>query len=187
LASSPPDERLRSGAKRRIAAATLAAVLVLIAGAAAFALTRPNPRDTDGGRRPVAGIVLPGFGPAPKIDLASYRGRPVVINYWASWCTFCIAEMPAFQKAHERVGSTVAFIGVDVMDQQEAAKEFAKRTGVTYTLATDKDASIFKRLGGGLGMPTTFFVNRDGIIVSRFVGPLSLDELNKRLRKHFDV
>lgn len=178
--ASPPS-------RRRIAAATTAAVLLLSAGTAAFLLTRTNPRDTDGDRRPVAGIVLPGFESAPSVDLASFRGKPLVINYWASWCTFCVAEMPDFEKAHKRLGGRVAFVGVDVMDQLEAAKEFAKRTGVTYTLATDKDASIFKRLGGGLGMPTTFFVDRDGTIVSRFVGPLTLEDLNKRLRKHFGL
>ena len=162
-------------------------VLVAAATAAAVLVTRPNPRDTDGGHIPVAGVVLDGFDSAKRVDLGAYRGRPLVINYWASWCGPCIDEMPAFEKAYRRWRGRVAFIGVDVMDQLAAAKEFKRRTGVTYTLATDSDASDFKRLGGGLGMPTTFFVDRDGIIVGRFVGPLSERELTERLRKHFGV
>lgn len=160
---------------------------MLAAGAAVFLLTRPNPRDTDGGHIPVAGVVLDGFDSPRKVDLAAYRGRPLVINYWASWCEPCIDEMPAFERAHRAWQGRVEFLGVDVMDQLAAAKELRKRTGVTYTLATDKDASKFRRLGGGLGMPTTFFVNRDGIIVGRYVGPLELDELNERLRKLLDA
>ncbi len=95
--------------------------------------------------------------------------------------------MPSFQKAYERVGSDVAFVGVDVLDQLDAAKQLRNQTGVKYTLATDRDASAFKQLGGNLGMPTTFFVDRQGFVVERYVGPLTIAELNSRLHKHFGV
>jgi thiol-disulfide isomerase/thioredoxin len=187
LGSTPPDPRRRRGGTRRVFFISLAVVLVLAAAGAMLVRSRSNPRDTNGGHKSVAGIVLQGFGTRTTVDLAAYRGHPIVINYWASWCTLCIAEMPGFQKAYERVGSTVAFVGVDVLDQLEAAKVFRTQTGVHYTLATDRDASVFKRLGGALGMPTTFFVDRDGFVVERFVGPLTSSALDKRLRKHFGV
>jgi thiol-disulfide isomerase/thioredoxin len=162
-------------------------VLVLVAGATMLVRSRPNPRDTSGGHKSVERVILQGFGVPATVDLASYRGHPIVINYWASWCTYCIVEMPGFQKAYERVGSTVAFVGVDVLDQLDAAKRFRTQTGVKYTLAVDRDASVLKQLGGGLGMPTTFFVDRDGFVVERFVGPLTPSALDERLRKHFGV
>jgi len=149
--------------------------------------TRPNARDNDGGHKPVAQVVLQRFGTPGEIRLASYRGHPIVINYWASWCTYCVAEMPGFQRTYERVGSDVAFIGVDVLDQLDAARELRNQTGVKYTLATDRDASAFKQLGGNLGMPTTFFVDREGFVVERFVGPLTTTELSRRIHKHFGV
>src|SRR5439155_25281790 len=184
LASTPPDRRRR---RVRVFVVTLAVLLLLGAGAAMLIRTRANPRDTAGGHVSVQGVVLEGFGVPAKVDLGTYRGHPMVINYWASWCGFCIAEMPGFQKAYERVGSTVAFIGVDVLDRLDDAKVLKRQTGVRYTLATDRDASVFKRLGGGLGMPTTFFVDGDGFVVERFVGPLTRAQLEKRLRKHFGV
>lgn len=149
--------------------------------------SRPNPRDNNGGHRSVEAVVLQRFGTPGDIRLASYKGHPLVINYWASWCGFCIAEMPGFQKAYERVGSNVAFLGVDVLDQIDAAKKLRNQTAVKYTLATDRDASVFRQLGGNLGMPTTFFVDREGFVVERYVGPLTLTELNSRLRKHFGI
>ena len=162
-------------------------VIVLAAGASMLVRARPNPRDNKGGHKSVEAVVLQGFGTPTQIHLAAYRGHPIVINYWASWCTFCIAEMPGFQKAYERVGSDVAFLGVDVLDQLDAAKELRKQTGVKYTLATDRDGGVFKQLGGNLGMPTTFFVDRDGFVVERYVGPLTIAELNSRLHRHFGV
>ena len=165
----------------------LAIVAVVAAGATMLLRTRANPRDTKGGRVSVDGVVLEGFGSPSRIDLAAYHGRPLVINYWASWCAFCIAEMPGFQKEYERVGSTVAFVGVDIMDQLDAARTLRQEARVRYTLATDRDGSVFRRLGGGLGMPTTFFVGRDGVVVERYVGPLTREALAKRLHEHFGV
>jgi thiol-disulfide isomerase/thioredoxin len=183
LVSQPPDRRPRF--KLRWVALAVAALVA--AGVFMGVRARPNPRDNSGGHRSVEGVVLAGFGTSTPVKLAAYQGRPLVVNYWASWCTFCIAEMPSFQKAYERVGAEVAFVGVDVLDQLDAAKHLRNQTGVKYLLATDRDASAFRQLGGNLGMPTTFFVDRDGFVVERYVGPLTGAELSRRLREHFGV
>jgi thiol-disulfide isomerase/thioredoxin len=172
---------------RGIVAVTAAVVLLLAGGAVALVRTSSNPRDNNGGHLPVAGIVLDGFASSEKIDLSSFRGRPLVINYWASWCGFCIAEMPGFQKSYERVGRDVAFLGVDIQDQLDPAQTLRKQTGVRYPLASDRSGRVFRRLGGGLGMPTTFFVDRRGIVIQRYVGPLTQSQLDARLHKLFGV
>jgi thiol-disulfide isomerase/thioredoxin len=186
LDSTQPDRRRRRGGRRVFFVAT--AILVVAAAAVAMIVrSRPNPRDNGGGHISVESVVLDGFASPTKVDLAAYRGHPLVINYWASWCTFCVGEMPGFEKAYERTGSRVAFLGVDVLDQVDAAKVLKRRTGVKYALATDRDASALRRLGGGLGMPTTFFVDSNGFVVERYVGPLTIAELDARLRRHFGV
>ena len=110
--------------------------------------------------------------------LADYRGRPLVINFWASWCPPCVAEMPDFESVHQKLGGSVAFLGVNFTDEQAAAEALARRTGVTYDLARDADGRLFKAMGGS-SMPATFFVSADGRIVDRYSGPLSRSQLER--------
>lgn len=134
----------------------------------------------------VDGIMLEGFGSDEAIDLGSFEGRPLVVNYFASWCLFCVEEMPDFQSVYEEVQDDVAFLGVNIQDDLGHAKQLVKITGVRYALATDPSGDIFQKLESR-SMPTTVFVNAKGAIVERFSGPLTAADLRERIRSHFGV
>jgi cytochrome c biogenesis protein CcmG/thiol:disulfide interchange protein DsbE len=116
----------------------------------------------------------------PDVSLANVAGKPVVINFWASWCVPCRKEMPAFEAVHRRRGGRVAFIGVDRQDDRTDALRFLARTRVSYPSAYDPegrlDASYRLR-----GMPTTVIVGADGLVVDHVSGPVSEDRLDRVL------
>ena len=115
--------------------------------------------------------------PTPAVDrfdgtstsFAAYAGTPLVINFWASNCPPCLAEMPDLEAVHRAYGARVAFVGVDVQDGLAAAQSMAARTGVTYDLVRDPDGSLAAAMGV-TGLPTTVLVGRDGTVV-RLAGP----------------
>lgn len=132
----------------------------------------------EGSGRPLPDFTLQGFGGRGSVSAADFRGKPLVLNFWASWCPFCIQEMPGFEQVHRELGEAVAFLGVDLQDDPALAKDLAERTGVTYTLAEDPDGSLFAAVEG-LGMPTTLLVSADGRIVQKITGPLKADQLRR--------
>lgn len=116
------------------------------------------------------GWELPSLYGGEDITLASFEGRPVVVNFFASWCTACEAELPEFRAAVERYGDRVAFVFVDSQDSDRLGKEMAERHGIdAFAVARDFGASngaLFRELGGR-GMPITAFYDADGSL--RFV------------------
>lgn len=137
------------------------------------------------------GIVLQGRGqvaegPAPEftlqtfegqtIRLSDYRGTPVVINFWSSWCIPCRTEMPLLETTWRQYGEEVRFIGVAYVDTENGARAFLEDFEVTYPNGLDlgtriSDAYRIK------GVPETFFIDRDGQIVGTKIGPLTEAEL----------
>ncbi len=115
----------------------------------------------------VAGL-RPGQGP---VALAALRGRPVVVNFFASWCHPCRAEMPLLEQAYRRWGSTVSFVGIDVSDSSASALAFAALAGVTYPLGADPSGAVAVRYQL-LGLPDTVFVASNGRIAATQVGQL---------------
>jgi len=111
-----------------------------------------------------------------RFALSDYSGTPIVLNFWASWCPSCAAEMPAFEKVHRDLDGEVAFIGIDQRDQRSAADDLARRTGVTYRLAEDPHGRAFDAFGAA-GMPTTVFIDPQGNISDVVTGQLSEDQL----------
>lgn len=132
----------------------------------------------EGSGEPLPDFTLAGFGGGGSVSGADFRGTPLVLNFWASWCPFCIDEMPGFEQVHREFGGAVAFLGVDLQDDRALARDLAERTGVTYPLAEDPDGSLFARVGG-LGMPTTLLLSADGRIEEKITGPLSADQLRR--------
>jgi thiol-disulfide isomerase/thioredoxin len=103
------------------------------------------------------------------INLSDYRGDVVVLNFWASWCGPCRWEMPAFERMYQEYGDKgVMFVGVAVSDDPADAKAFADEIGVTYPIGADF-ASRIARVYRPTTMPTTFFIDREGVIQRRLV------------------
>lgn len=125
------------------------------------------------------------------LRLASLKGKPAVINFWAAWCTFCIAEMPDFQKVYAALGSKVQFVGADLIGVQgetkAIARTFAGRTGAKYPLVFDTDANLYGHFSARLLMPVTIFVRADGVVAFRQFGPLNEKKIRDLLKTKLRV
>lgn len=127
----------------------------------------------------VARFELPNLvegGPVVSVAKAGGGAKPVIVNFWASWCRPCLAEMPDFEAAAQELGDQVAFIGVNHLDKRGPALELQTRSRVSYPSGFDPSGQV--AVGLELrGMPTTLFVSADGVVVERRTGPLSRDQL----------
>ncbi|MGH8896297.1 MAG: TlpA family protein disulfide reductase [Egibacteraceae bacterium] len=137
-------------------------------------------------RGPLPEVTLAGFAGRPDVTLTSYRGHPLVVNLWATWCAPCVEEMPALQQVAEATRGKVAFLGVNVADDPDTARAFVARLGITYDLAGDPRQDFFRRIGA-FGMPTTLLVDSQGTIVYRVTRPLDAAELRGLLAERLSV
>ena len=113
--------------------------------------------------------------------LAEQRGRPVVINFWASWCPPCREEALHLESVWRLYGEVdVAFVGVNIQDTEEEAAAYLAEFGVTYPNGMDVDGRITVDYGV-IGLPVTFFVDRDGTVRRRWVGSIGEAELLARV------
>lgn len=104
------------------------------------------------------------------VSLSELRGQPVLINFWATWCPPCRAEMPAIQRVYERYrdqGFTV--LAVDLQESEAQVAAFAGEMELTFPILMDRDGSVFARYRV-MGLPSTFFVDQAGIIQEVTVG-----------------
>jgi cytochrome c biogenesis protein CcmG, thiol:disulfide interchange protein DsbE len=160
-------------------AAALLPILLLVAWGAVL-LTRPAP----GGLAQIGGAA-PAFAltnlDGNPVRLSDLRGRPVIVNFWASWCGPCIDEFPALNKAarsHQAEG--LAVVGIVYRDQAEPARAFLRRMGATWPSALDPGDRVASQFGV-IGPPETFFIDRSGVIVGRQIGQLSPADLQSGL------
>jgi cytochrome c biogenesis protein CcmG/thiol:disulfide interchange protein DsbE len=136
------------------------------------------------GKAPAApGFVLESLEGDEEISLADFRGRPVVLNFWASWCGPCKDEAPMLQSAWERYRDRgLVILGVDAQDLASDGRRFAERYALTYPLAYDGNGSTLGRYGL-TGFPETWFVSRDGRLVGDHVtGPLDEETLERNIQ-----
>lgn len=113
---------------------------------------------------------------------------PVVVNFWATWCTPCIHEMPDFEEVHQELGDRVRFIGIneDSARDRAAAQRMVAETGVTYLIGWDPDESLI-RAAGATAMPTTLLIDDTGEIVDTHLGPLNGDQLREKIEEELGV
>ena len=113
--------------------------------------------------------VFPCLGPGPDVNLAGLRGKPVVLNVWASWCPPCREEMPLITDLAADAGDSLVVLGIDVDDDPRAAAQFAADAGLASVIDTD---SITRVTLGWTGPPVTYFVRADGVIAHRAYGAI---------------
>jgi cytochrome c biogenesis protein CcmG, thiol:disulfide interchange protein DsbE len=135
----------------------------------------------DGGRHPTAPAFdldrLDGRG---RINLATLLGKkPVVLDFWASWCQPCIHESKRLEAARKRYGDRVAFIGVDTKDFSEDAQRWQRRHGITYPSVHDGSGKVLAKWGG-LPIPRIFFIDRRGKVVGELIAE---EDLPRYLRQ----
>jgi len=116
-------------------------------------------------------------------SLEAFEGEPMVVNFFASWCPPCIAEMPDFERVHLAVQDRVRFVGLNTQDNLAAAQELVERTGVTYDIGLDPDGELFRDFEV-IAMPSTFFVDADGAVVHRHAGLMTEQQLRDLVDEH---
>src|SRR5437588_1341815 len=178
-AQKPAREAKRGTRRRR----TLIFIAVSLLNAGLLALLASqvlvpaqNQGQTGTGNSPLIGHQAPDFTlaalsphPAPAVHLANFRGRLVMLNFWASWCDPCKHEAPLLQAAWQRAQSQgVVFIGVDYEDTQSDGLNFLRTYRVTYSNVVDTRGATAINYGV-TGVPETFFIDRHGVIVRKVI------------------
>ena len=179
MSAQPPDPgdapRSSSRTLRRLAL-LLAPAVLFVAVFAVYLL---------GADKPVPGSPAPDFTASYLDDsgsftLSSLEGRPVLLNFWASWCDPCEAEARLLEQASKDYEGRVAFVGIDTRDSRSDALDFVDNFGVTYPQVLDEGERIFTRYGL-TGQPESFFVDQNGILIRHVPGPLDKNDLYQYL------
>jgi len=132
--------------------------------------------------------------PAPEVSLtttagetfalSALRGKPVVLNFWATWCPPCRAELPELQAAHERYAGEVIIAGVNQAEPPASVIAFAGQVGLSFPLPLDVRGDVSRQYAVR-SLPTTFFIDRDGIIRRIQIGPVTEATLAQALQVIF--
>ncbi|HSD25803.1 MAG TPA: redoxin family protein [Vicinamibacteria bacterium] len=132
--------------------------------------------------RPAPQFALPPLDGGAPIALSTLRGRPVVVNFWATWCVPCLQEHPVLVEAARTLGDRVQFLGVVYEDGEPEVRRFLARRGSAYPSLLDPESRTAIAFGV-FGVPETFFVDGEGRIAAKHVGPLDAESLGAKLRQ----
>jgi cytochrome c biogenesis protein CcmG/thiol:disulfide interchange protein DsbE len=159
------------------AAITLALVAILFVGLG---------KDPAEIKSPLIGKLAPAFalkavGTGQTIDIAALRGKPVVLNFWATWCVPCYQEHPVLVENAQMIPN-VQFIGVVFNDTEDKINAFLRERGSAYPTLLDEQGKTAIEYGVG-GVPETYFLNRQGVIVAKFTGPMTTEILQSNVAK----
>jgi thiol-disulfide isomerase/thioredoxin len=168
-----------------LAVAVVVAFVLSRSGDSGTTLSAPGPSDI-GGAIPTAGNTAGKTLPPQSFDtfdgttatFADFRGKPLVVNVWASSCAPCVKEMPSFQQVHQELGDKVTIVGVNNQDRADKAQELATKTGVSYPLLRDPQGELFVDMELAV-MPTTLFVDANGRVVYTRAGAMDAAEIRE--------
>ncbi|MGH2633672.1 MAG: TlpA family protein disulfide reductase [Tepidiformaceae bacterium] len=126
--------------------------------------------------RPAEGAPAPNFAlvdardPAKVLKLSDFEGKPIVLNFYASWCIPCQEEIPEFRDAQAALGSQVQFVGVDYLESSDKAVSILDQFKATYPALLDSNGLIADHYRVSGGLPQTFFIDKDGILRTHLLG-----------------
>jgi cytochrome c biogenesis protein CcmG/thiol:disulfide interchange protein DsbE len=132
----------------------------------------------------VANVSADSTTPA-ELNLSAFKGRPLIINFWASWCASCADEAPGLEKFYQEYKDKVAMIGIAIQDTPQKAREVAAQHGSRYPIGVDEEGKSAIDYGV-TGVPETFFIDKEGIIRFKFAAPVTYQELVGAYVRYFE-
>ena len=125
-------------------------------------------------------FAAPTLEGADEITLVELRGKPVVLNFWASWCKPCLEEAEMFREAFGRYGDKAHIVGINIRDARTDALAFVEQHDLGFLQVRDEALSIYDDYGL-TGQPETFFLDHKGVLIDHVAGPVTADMLFARL------
>ena len=180
-----PDNQQKEAMTKNLWVWSIAIILVIVLGGGWILFSRTTTTGQQSGSdgvilepAPVAGHPAPNFElqslDGEVISLAEFKGKPVLVNFWATWCGPCRAEMPEFQEAAVDNADDLVVIGVNntAADTPELVADFVDELGITFLILLDEDGAIAQTYQVR-GLPMTVFIDRDGMVNEVFTGPIN--------------
>ena len=132
---------------------------------------------------PLPDLQLLGLDERP-VSLSSYKGQPIVLNLWATWCPPCRREMPVLEQAQQAFPD-IALVLINQGETAQQAKAFLKSEDLTLTdVLLDGDSEAMRAMRTG-GLTTTFFFDKEGRMVDLHLGEITMDDLEQKISQHF--
>jgi peroxiredoxin len=124
---------------------------------------------------PAPALALPSRG-GGTVDRASFRGRLVLVNFWATWCPPCVAEMPALERLHKTLAPEgLVVLGVSVDEDEKALESFLAKSQVSFPILRDPGGNVASGSFRTTGYPETFVIDAAGVVKETYVGPADWD------------
>jgi cytochrome c biogenesis protein CcmG, thiol:disulfide interchange protein DsbE len=193
LSDADRDPSAGPSRRARVITAAIALVALVAIVAVTVAVVASNDKEPAAQLEGVAqpnsakvGEVAPDFEletlDGGTVRLSDFRGKPVVVNFWASWCNPCRQEFPLFRSALADARGKFALVGVDAGDLRSDARRFAREERATWPNGFDGDGTVARGYGVD-PLPQTFFIRPDGTIASHVIRELNRAELDRELKK----
>jgi thiol-disulfide isomerase/thioredoxin len=145
--------------------------------------SNPLEGGTDAEGEPLPDASFVSLATGKSIALSHYRGTPLVLNFFGSWCVPCRNEMPGLEEVHGELGDKVAFVGLAVRDDEDSAEAFVDAMDVTYETGLDRGDGLSSELGI-LSMPSTFLVSPGGEVVYAHKGEIDAAKLRELIDRY---
>ena len=192
IAENVPAQGSISRHKRRRRMFFFCAVSLLNVGLLVFLETQlltPAPKSTSdplvGHPAPNFSLAIPGSSTGKsELSLSDFKGKPIVLNFWASWCAPCKEELPLLENTWKRMqaqGKDVIFLGIDFEETNSTAISFLRQNNVTYPAVLDANGSVALKYGI-TSLPDTIFIDRNGTVISKVSREITAQALSSNLQ-----